>query len=877
MSLTRLQRIFFMTKPTLPSYSCSETAVFHPAFKYAVEQLLNNKGLSNAIEIQREFPTPTGPVDFALIDKSTNKVILPIEIKRTQSSVRGGGRRQARDYWSNLGATRQTEFYCVSNLEVTELFRNDNARPSTSSQLVNLQHAQSGVLGYTDTHTFYNNLIRCIGEVLEIVLGNIQFQYALGLKEFQKNVEAAVENQSKWHQIFITTGFEYIRGAATNEKNLKHLTSSWKSADFYKNNPNRLNDLGRKVDFEHIFCDPVPFVFDPNAFLPSILLESYESGRLLGRGDDIADLVNLVLAPKGIGIVETDAELAQLMAIISKVALGRELAPNERVLDPASGSGRLLTALPTTAFPSINPKQIWANEIEPKFAESLSLRLGLAFSSVINPSNAPKITISGIEKVEKHEFIDVKLVVMNPPFLSGVLSYEIKNEFTKRIKAVSNIDSKINEGQISLESLFLELVSNLTYDDSIITTIFPVQHLHRFSPEVIKLRKFLVTDFGLSHIVLYPSLGVFESVKKQTVILVGKKGNSNPDVSLVEVQKQISDVDFNQLYSGLASSDSNPTHGVVVRSIKRKSLYESAENGWKEIIGAGPRILNFMEKYFIGFKSLSNLPRKQVRRGTVGNNGNTDLTVFNYDRPDYPSIVNIIPKDWLRPVLNTTEKMPRVLNKYSAPEMSFMPPESAYVEGDVDNNKLKEIVGSYLAIKKQFKGPQTKKQKTKDEVIKNIKSNQINFGPGWVLIQRASRKKGEISTLEDDGVLLSTNVPMINLPDVLDRKLLASWLLSVFGQLQLEYFSTPQEGMRKLEMIGIKKILYPDFSKISLSIRNELIESFKTDSAILFDSVTPRLSDKLWADILDYESSSLCKNEAISLLQEMIDERKGFG
>ncbi|MBE0469952.1 MAG: BpuSI family type II restriction endonuclease [Methyloprofundus sp.] len=866
-----------MTRPVLPYYSSSETKDFHPVFKQALEELLNKKKLLGDIKIVGEFPTPTGPVDFALIDISTNKVILPIEIKRTQSSLRGGGRRQARDYWSNLGAQCQTNFYCASNLEMTELFRYDRARPTTLSQLIELQHAKAGVLGSTDTNTFYTNLIDCLEEVLEITLGNTPYNYAKGLTQFQNNIQAAVDNKDKWHQIFITAAFEYIRGASSNESNLKSLTASWKSVDFYKSNPSRINQLGSGVDFEHIFCDPLPLTSDPDAFLSSILLEAYESGKLLGRGDDVAELVNSILAPKGLGIVETDAELAQLMAIMAKASLGRELLVDEIVIDPASGSGRLLTALPITAFPSINPTQVWANEIQHQFAEPLSLRLGLAFASVINPSNSPKISISGIEEVDKNEFDKVKLVVMNPPFLSGIQSSNIKDKFIDRIKTLSGSCSKLNEGQIALEALFLELVTNLVSTGTVMVTVFPLQHLYRLSSEVVKLRKFLISEFGLSHIVLYPSKGIFESVTKQTVILVGEKGNKNSEIFLVEVQKKVSDIDFSQLLIGLTSKSTTPAHGVELSKISQKKLLGLAEDGWKGLIGAGLRVQSFMDRYFKSFQRLSQLPGKQVRRGVVGNNGNTSLTVFDGVKPRYPDIVKLIPKSWLRPVLNTTETMPRILNSSSAPEASFIPPESAYIPGNVDNQTLNSIVDVYLKVHKRSSGSQAKKIKTKNEVIANIKSNQKNLGPGWVLIQRASRTKGQISILEEDGILLSTNVPMVKLPSYEERMLLGSWLLSIFGQIQFELFSTPQEGMRKLEMNGIKQILYPDFSKIPSTLKTSLIKNLITESAVSFGNVNARPSDQLWASFLAPYAQTDCLNEAVNLLQEIIDERKGFG
>lgn len=874
---TRPRRGFLMPRPTLPCYSSPENTEFHPVFKQAVKELLTAKGLTRAISIQGQFPSPTGPIDFVLLDSTTNKVILPIEIKRTQSSVRGQGRRQARDYWSNLGSQCQTPYYSVSNLELTELFRHDPARPRTSAQRIKLTHAQAGTLGITSENDFYTNLIACISEILDIISGSQTFSYATGLTQFQTNIESAVNNLTKWHQIFIPTCFEYIRGASSGNTNLRALTTGWRQADFYRSTPTRLIQLGKHVDFEHIFSDPVPIPCDPESFQYSVLLEAYESGKVLGNGDDIAELVNEALAPSGRGIVETDAELAQLMGIVAKAALSRELEASEKVMDPGSGSGRLLTALPNTAFPSLSPNQVWANEKEVRFAESLSLRLGLAFSQVISPTNAPKITISGIEQVDKSEFANVKLVVMNPPFMSGVQSASIKEKFLDRISAISGSPSYINDGQIALEALFLELVWNLVDNGTVIATIFPIQHLYRLSAEVAKLRQFLATQFALSHIVVYPSRGIFEGVTKQTVLLVGKKGNSDANVNFLEVQKQVGDIDFSHLYSGLMSGLSSPTHGVSATPLSREHLISSATDGWKSVIGAGQRVRSFINTYLSTYSTLKTLPSSCIRRGTVGNGGNTKLSVFNFHSPRYPGVTSQIPHSWLRPVLNTTDSMPRVLTPTNAPEMSFMPPLSAYQSGTADAQILRHIVDTYLAIPQTSNGVQARHVHSQDKVIRKLKSDQKNFGGGWVLIQRASRTKGEIGILEHEGILLSTNVPMVHLETPRERKLLASWLLSTFGQIQFEFYGTPQEGMRKLEMKSIKQVAYPNFSGIPTHIESALIGNLDSEPAINFSNIISRPSDLLWAEIVDPTNPSDCLNKALLLLQEIVDERRGFG
>jgi len=849
--------------------------VFHPAFKAAAEEAIARKGLTASIEIKGQYPSPTGPVDFVLFNSATQRVLLPIEIKRTQGSVRGPGRRQARDYWMNLGCA--TPFYCTSNLELIELFRDDALRPRTSAQRIKLLNAHAGQLGVTATNDLYDKLILCIEEILDLLLGVSSPTYMTGLVQFQTNIENVVGNASAWHKIFIPACFEYIRGAASMGGQLSTRIASWRAADFFQSNPQRLNQLGSAVDFEHIFKNPAPDPSDPIAFAQAVLKEVYESGKALGQGDDIAELVNEALAPVGLGIIETDVELAQLLAIVARVALGRDLEPNEEVLDPAAGSGRILTALPLTAFPRLTPRQVRANEKEQLFAESLSLRLGLTFASVISPMNSPVVTILPIESVNPTDVTNVRLVVMNPPFMSGVQAASLKGPFVSRIRAVSGRASQLNNGQIALEALFLELVWHLVQPETIIATVFPFQHLSRRSDEVVELRRFLVDTFALTHIVIYPSVGLFQEVIKQTVLLVGKKGARAEDVKVVEVQKRVSDVDFSEMLNQMLAGNLQPTHGVLVKSVPRVDLVSSVSDGWKGVFGSGAVSQAFVRRYMNGFSSIANLRAANVTRGSVGNHGNTKLTVFNSPNPLYPGVVSMIPPLWLRPVLNTTENMPRSLTSVSAPQMSFLPPPSAYQIGTANNRTLRMIVQQYLSVYVPTPGSQARRIKTEDEIISDLQADQKDPGSGWVLIQRASRTRGEVGLLEQNNVLLSTNVPMVKLPTDRERELLASWILSVFGQIQLEILGTSQEGMRKLEISSIKGILYPDFSTIPASIETALRSNLMPESSLSFSQIQQRTSDQLWAEVIAPADSTVCLVQAFDIFQQLVEERQNFG
>jgi hypothetical protein len=474
------------------------------------------------------------------------------------------------------------------------------------------------------------------------------------------------------------------------------------------------------------------------------------------------------------------------------------------------------------------------------------------------------------------------------------------------------------------------LVWHLVPNKTVIATVFPAQHLKRLSDEVVALRRFLTKNFALTHVVIYPRHGLFESVIKQTVLLVGKKESLPPDqhIKVVEVQTNVGDIDLGELLANLRAGSNQPTHGVVVREVLRSDLYKSAPEGWRRVLGAGVRATAFIQTHMAQNSMIRSLG-SNVRRGVLGGSGNTALTVFSKTNPQHESVVALIPQSWLRPVLNTTENMPRLLTPANAPETSFMPPPSAYEDDTADNATLQKIITEYLRVYQPRTGSQAKAKKTPDIVQKNLKSSQKDFGTGWVLIQRASRTKGEVCLLEAtetvtldhepflwkpspifstgsspdsspldsnkvlgiregslpysslsigyEQILLSTNVLMVKFPTERERKLFASWMLSVFGQIQLELVSTDQEGMRKLEINAIKHVRFPDFSAIPENIEVTLLANVLTEPAHNFAGILQRPSDLLWAKVVAPLSHSSCLDQAFNLFQELVDERKGFG
>jgi hypothetical protein len=867
-----------ISRPPLPMISDGENDHFHPFVRRAIEEAISHRGLSNSYHVEAQYSSPTGPIDLVLVSDQTSKVALVIEVKRTKTSVRGQGRRQARDYWSNLGSRVETAFYCCTNLELIELFRFDPSRPRTASQAIELVVSDCGTLGTTSEGAFYDLLIASFGEILDLIVGAKSYKYASGVEEIHATLGTLIRQPGDWHKTLIPVCFEYIRGAATRVPMLAQKTSGWKAASLYMSRPEEISRLGSAIDFEQIFADPQTIPNDPIAFNTTLIKQAYEAGRALGMGDDIAEAVSdLIASPDDPGVVETDPELARLVAVLARSALGRELKPDEEVMDPAAGSGRLLTALHTDAFRTITPKQLRANEKEPRFAEALSLRLGLTHAEVLSPTNAPLVTIKPAEQLTADEARNVRVIVMNPPYFSGVAAASEKGEITRRTSELSGRPSKLNHGQVAFEILFLEMLWSLVQIDTVIVTVFPVQHLTRLSPEVIDFRKWLTGTFSLSHIVLYPRKGLFSNVIKQTLILVGqKKREKNTHVKLVEVQCAVGDVDFSALITQL-ETPGNPTYGVEVSDIERSDLDAIADQGWKALIGAGKRAKAFTSSYFKSYNALGDIGGPDIRRGVLGNNGNTSLTVFSRTTPKYSTLVSMIPTSWQMPALNTTESMPRILSKESAPEMSFLPPLEAYVAGSKENVVLRRFVNEYLREYVPTSGAQAKAPKTAEQIIDNLKSNQKDFGAGWAIVQRGSRTKGEVGFQEEGGILLSTNVPMVRFKTERETKLFASWALSIFGQLQFELLATNQEGMRKLELDSLRQLRHPNFLTLEREIADALIANFPLEPAHQFSTITVRPSDELWAKVVWPPNPGACVLECVEVLSSLIAERQGFG
>lgn len=849
-----------------PKPTDSENNSFHPYIYQIITEVIQERNLN--IKIEKQFLSPTGPIDLVLINNANNKVFLLIEVKRSIQSVRGAGRRQARDYWNNLGSRTENPYYCVTNIELTELFRNDPKRATTKSQMVYLDTALAGDLVHSTPTDLHINYKRTINEIFDIILDLKDYHYGSNIAEFENILHETIHDRAHWHKVFIPFSYNYIRGAYLNPRNQK--TINLKSIGFYQYNAERICNVMSKINFKEIFTPPIPNRND-ECFKHLVIDSAFESGKDFGTGDDVSEIVNNAAinslpVDERLGIVETDSELANLLAIITEKYSSQPLKEGECLLDPASGSGRLLTAYINTFYQgNFNPQNVIAIEKNAIFKETLSLRLGLCLLKNISPISTPQIFIQPLEKISAENLINVKRVLMNPPFISGVQSKDLKKDIIARYQQHTKKESRFKKGQFAFEIPFLELLTEMVIDGATIGTIFPSNHLYRKGTSA--FREFLLDKFKIKCIVRYPRLGLFKENIKSTVILIGEKNCQNNIVDFIDISTPLSNIDLNNIINKKNITDEN----ISINKVPYQSLIDNINNGWQDFWERSEE----WAQYYNGLKSACSLLREnngiKIKRGTLGNSGNTPLTVIKKLGYAFHSSV---PKNWLLPVINNSdESMPFLMNSMDFVHSTFVPPASAYEIDTQDNLLLKSIINDYIMHPFKNEGSQQKKIKSDVTIIKNIKADNKIFKKGVVLLPRGTRRFGKISLINVEECCVSTNFITLTSKIPEENIILASWLFSIFGQCQLEYNSVSQEGMRKLEIKNLNNFFIPILSKIKNKDIQEISKPIYYKTPIDYSMPIIRDIDKVWAEICFGNDADSMLNACYSSLCLMAEIR----
>ncbi|MCL2629785.1 MAG: BpuSI family type II restriction endonuclease [Alphaproteobacteria bacterium] len=830
---------------------------FHPICKEALNRALHSLNLSDTYEVVHHLMIGSLEADFTIRNKNTGKIFSIIEVKRTPQDVNSARYQiQAESYVKESAKNLEAPYYFVTNLECLIPFKYDPARPRIFQQILEPGLIQIGKLSDRDlveklTGVFVDRFSRII---------NNTARPFITLDNFAEIMEQSKDNPRLWKSNLAVLLYEYIRGSLSSigRNELSDIR-------LLKGDIRQICETASRVNFHSIF-DYNADLYAEEANLDAHLLgELFKLGKQNISGDAIADTLHQIVSAgceHSDGEVATDLELANVVAVLAKSLLPN--VPSEgKVCDPAAGSGSLLASA-ANIF-NITPKQIKANDIKSSLGELLSLRLGLTYPQTINRDNCPEVSSKNLSELAQTYFSDVKVIVLNPPFVRGIDCIGKKNILSDRIVDILG-ESSTNIGQMGLEGVFLELLLANLADGTVISCILPTTCLSATGQEAVALRKLLLEKFGLRMIFTYPRESLFDEVTKSTFVCVGIKGMQADHIKIISSNCKIADIDIDEFLGAVTNGINSNIFvdimpGVEAKFVAANILAETTDTGWRSADSTNEKL-----ELFIGNLSRQNLLSPldtlgyDIRRGTAGNAGLSDLIFLN------PALF----KDHL-PTLPTVKGLRNV-------------PESLglYTVGDnvcADLDKLSKadvssLVKFYLDNQKvNPNAKQLKKEKTSDESIDILKREYSNMFSGkLVLLPRATRRYGQVS-FTDQPMLVSTNLVVLSANNIVVAQILSSWFSSIFGQLQMEYFSKNQEGLRKIEVADMLKMLTPDMNKLGKADIKSLLSEMPNVQNIDLQNVQIRAIDTIWAKILLGNESEVVLRSATQLLQQVANKR----
>lgn len=843
------------------SYSDSEVNTFHPICERALNRALKLLGKHTQYQVLHHQLTGTLEMDFAIQNIQTKKYLCVIEVKRTPADVHSTRYQfQAMSYVQMNADESEQPFYILTNLEYAFSFRYDPVRPKAFQQMLK---PGLSLIGHFDTdgpEDFEEKLADYFKEQIEKYCTN-SYEYLVTLESFALRMEAVRNDPRKWKSYLAVLLYEYIRGAFTylGRKELHDVR-------IFGNDVAKICKEASKVNFKDIFCY-MEDKFEKSVSLENELLaDIFKFGSQNVNGDTLAGILHQIVSEghEHDGEVPTDLELARLVTQLSKHSSG-ELGENELLCDPAAGSGNLISA----AIPVFRLRltQIVANDVNPKLLELLSLRLGMSSARTVSVLNSPAIYNCDITDLDKSFFENVKVVVLNPPFVAGINCVERKQDFYKKIKELRQRDADTFVGLMPLEAVFLELLTLLVKPGTTIACVFPKTHLLARGIEARAIRRLILDYLGLEVIFTYPGDEIFDDVMKGTCILVGKVMRKADTVKIISSYEKIPDIDIQRFSEALCMDMEDGLvsfmPGMTARMTPVSELLAELEDGWRMLNNEMIESMEFVEKVFrdnTGFKMLSEY-HFPMKRGSAGNSGGSDI-LFTDSRADFYDKVK-----------DSGVKLCIGMRNARLAQFDIGSGDSAFLDISINEQGLVEkMIDIYNSLPVR-NGRQQRKVKGKEEWMKILRKESNNgFAGNSVLIPRGIRTSGRVY-LSRTPVFVSTNFVVCTLPSEIKAILLSTWMATIFYQLICEVSSKDQEGMRKMEVMDIGYTLVPDLDMISEETRELLSE--EADKIVFLNLNRPEIRnvDRIWAAELFGEAAAETLDCAQRLLDYQVNRR----
>ena len=852
-------------------YSKEEVRVFHPLCEKGLTGALDNLGLVGTYEVLHHQMTGSLEMDFVIANRHTKKYLCVVEVKRTPSAVNSMRYQyQAASYVENSYTQMEHPFYLLTNLEYTYAFRYDGSRKGVASQILKPGLVKSASFKKTASETeFLSFLIPHFEGFIRAFAAN-DYDYLCTLERFEKHMESVAGDRRQWKSSLAVLLYEYIRGAFDGAtRGLR-----WRPAVAYRNDVQLLCREGTKVDFDGIFSYDDIHYMKKYPLPPDFLAELYELGRQNISGESIADVLHLA-ASKGHehdGEVPTDSELADIVAVLAKIAWGEDKLSGT-ICDPAAGSGNLLSSA-SRVF-DIEPGQLMANDINEKLLELLTLRCGLTFPQTICRGNSPLVTALNAANLPEDYFDPVQIIVMNPPYLSGIYSVEQKKPLFERIKKATGEDSRLLCGQAGLECVFVELICALVKPGTVCACVLPKTHLTARGPEAVAFRKLLLESFGLEYVFDYPRVGIFEEVIKDTCVIVGHLGRSSRQVNFISSTLKIADIDSHVFERSVRDIQNYVNfeplmYGVEARTASFSELMETAGDGWKLVSREYEDVTGFITESFGANPLLCRLGdtddfKDRFKRGKCNNEGAKELLYIDLNDALYTEVIGVLGE--LAPGMVNADASNRRMDVGTG-YCHFLKTD------DMSPSAVDAVIETYAKYQREG-GKQKKNIKTRQQLAALLKKEQgYAFSPWQVLIPRAIRRHAQIYYTSRE-TYVSTNFFCLDMKNERDAIVTATWMSTVFYQLLCEFYQKDQEGARKMERQQLADTYVPRVEGFSAAAVDALIKLLPDIRFLDFNEIQIRPVDELWARILWGDAAEHVLDEAYLYLCLMAGKRRG--
>ena len=843
------------------NYSDSEVNIFHPICEKAIALSIERLGLTQTYQVLHHQHTGSLEMDFVVQNKRTGKYLCVVEVKRTPTDVHSARYQyQAMSYVQMNEGQTEAPFYILTNLEYAFSFRYNAMRPRVFQQMLSPGLQCIGLFRDYDNKESY---VEILANFFEERFGSFiagRDSYLVTLDQFASHMEQLKAEPKKWKSNLAILLYEYIRGAFTVVSR-----SDLHDVRLFNNDIIQICNEAAHINFQEIFGYSRER-YENSAYVENnMLVNLFDFGHQNVTGDSVADVLHQIVSEghEHEGEVPTDLELSRVLALLAHHCSG-DLNETDKICGPAAGSGNLISSL----IPEYNlsANQIVANDINRQLGELLTLRLGLNFTRIVGMEHSPTITCENICDLSQSYFDDVKVIVMNPPFLGGVYSVERKQVFYNRIKQLAGGDTGTNVGQMPLEAAFLELITYLAPERTIVACVFPKTHLHARGQEAQSIRKILLNRFGLNTIFNYPGKDIFLDVTRDTCILIGKIGERAEDISVISSYETIPNIDLSRLMSSLQTELDDEFKqimpGIVAKITSREELQSSVQDGWRKINSEMLEAINFVEDVFMNdrFNLICEMDLV-MKRGGAGNSGGSDLIFFDSrnDLYDHFSQSGFSLGDGMRNAELDSFVADGGDSKFL--DISLLRESDAH-----------RIIDYYLQLPTRV-GSQARHSKTREQWMKILKREcRGKFAPYSVLIPRALRRKGRVHLVSND-IFVSTNFLVCYGMNEKDAILLSTWISTVFYQLICEVSSKNQEGMRKMEVSDISLTNVPKFELVSDDTYEKLAAEIEVIDFVDLQAPVARNVDKIWAEELFGDDAQTKMNEATSLLRYLANRR----